>query len=174
MVRPGVEIREGYHIENPNREKASSKATKAVVILLLLVSAALMAIVLLGGWSKLAGMIPVLVGWILVYLLMAYYVARWNRGVLPLAAALAILMGIFAGIAGPEWFDRDKTGFSSPALDDSVVGLVTLLIIPVQVLLLAFSMRGFQQAWSVEVEVPDGQHYEPGKHFDAAGRPQTV
>lgn len=175
MARPGVEIREGYHIEHPNQHKAANKATKAVVILLLLVSAALMTIVLLGGWSKLAGMEVVLIGWILVYVLMAYYVARWNRGVLPLAAALAILMGIFAGIAGPEWFDRDKAGFSSPALDESVLGLVTLLIVPVQVLLIGFAMRGFQQAWNVEVEVPDGQHYEPGMGFeDDAGRPATA
>ena len=174
MVRPGVEIREGYHIEHPNQHKASSKATKAVVILLLLVSAALMTIVLLGGWSKLAGMDVVLIGWVLVYLVMAYYVGRWKRGILPLAAALAILMGIFAAIAGPEWFDRDKTGFSNPALDESVLGLVTLLIVPVQVLLIGFSMRGFQQEWSVEVEVPDGQHYEPGKHFDPPGRTATA
>jgi hypothetical protein len=173
MVRPGVEIREGYHIEHPNQHKASSKATKAVVILLLAVSAVLMTIVLLGGWSKLAGMEVVLIGWILVYLLMAYYVARWNRGVLPLAAALAILMGIFAGIAGPEWFDRDKTGFSSPALDESVLGLVTLLIVPVQILLIGFSMRGFQQAWNVEVEVPDGKHYEPGMGYED-GSPATA
>ena len=103
MVRPGVEIREGYHIENPNREKASSKATKAVVILLLLVSAGLMTIVLLGGWSKLAGMIPVLVGWILVYLLMAYYVARWNRGVLPLAAAETSGRLSSIGTHSPGW-----------------------------------------------------------------------
>jgi len=174
MAQQPVEIREGYHIEHPNREKASSKATKAVVILLLLVSAGLMTIVLLGGWAKLAGMEVVLIGWIAVYLLMAFYIARWNRGALPLAAALAMLMGIFAGIAGPEWFDRDKTGFTSPALDESVLGLVTLLIIPVQVLLIGFAMRGFQQAWNVEVEVPDGQHYEPGKHFDESGRPITA
>jgi presenilin-like A22 family membrane protease len=169
MALPGVEIREGYHIEHPNQHKASSKATKAVVILLLVVSAALMTIVMLGGWSKLAGMQVVLIGWILVYILMAYYVARWNRGVLPLAAALAILMGIFAAIAGPEWFDRDKAGFSSPALDESILGLVTLLIVPVQVLLIGFAMRGFQQAWNVEVEVPDGQHYEPGKGYQETG-----
>jgi presenilin-like A22 family membrane protease len=174
MVRPGVEIREGYHIEHPNQHKAANKATKAVVILLLIVSAALMTIVLIGGWKKLAGMELVLIGWILVYLLMAFYVARWNRGVLPLAAALAMLMGIFAGIAGPEWFDRDKTGFSSPALDASVLGLITLLIIPVQVLLIGFAMRGFQQVWNVEVEVPDGQHYEPGTHIDESGRPATA
>jgi hypothetical protein len=175
MAMPDQEVREGYHLEHPNREKASSKATKAVVMLLLLVSVGLMVIVLLGGWSKLAGMMVVLIGWILVYLLMAFYVARWNRGVLPLAAALAILMGIFAGIAGPEWFDRDKTGFSSPALDEAVIGLVTLLIIPVQILLIGFSMRGFQQAWNVEVEVPDGEHYEPGRHAeDEPARPATA
>ena len=173
MARQAIEIREGYHIEHPNREKASSKATKAVVILLLLVSAGLMTIVLLGGWTKLAGMEVVLIGWIVVYLLMAFYIGRWNRGALPLAAALAMLMGIFAGIAGPEWFDRDKTGFSSPALDESVLGLVTLLIIPVQVLLIAFAMRGFQQAWNVEVEVRDGEHYQPG-HYDDSGRPVTA
>jgi hypothetical protein len=130
--------------------------------------------VLLGGWAKLAGMEVVLIGWILVYLLMAFYAARWNRGVLPLTAALAMVMAIFAGIAGPEWFDRDKTGFTSPALDENVLGLVTLLIIPVQILLIGFAMRGFQQAWNVEVEVPDGQHYEPGVHYDKPGQAATT
>ena len=42
-------------IEHPNREKAASRATKAVVILLLLVSAALVAIVTIGGWDALEG-----------------------------------------------------------------------------------------------------------------------
>ena len=88
---------------------------------------------------------------------MAFFVARWNRGVLPVAAALAIILLIFAAVAGPEWFDRDKTGFNDPALDEDVLGLVTLLIVPVQILLIAFAMRGFQQAWNVEVErYPDG------------------
>jgi hypothetical protein len=166
MAVEKIEVREGYHIERPNREKASAKATKAVVVLLLLVSAGLMLIVALGGWSKLAGMQIVLLGYILVYILMAFYVARWNRGVLPLAAALAIILGIFAAIAGPQWFARDKAGFTSPALDENILGLITLLLVPVQVLLIGFSMRGFQQAWNVEVEIPDGQHYEPGMHFD--------
>jgi presenilin-like A22 family membrane protease len=166
MAVEKIEVREGYHIERPNREKAASKATKAVIILLLLASAALMLIVTLGGWSKLAGMQVVQIAYLLVYVLMAFYVARWNRGVLPMAAALAIILGIFAAIAGPQWFDRDKAGFSSPALDESILGLITLLIVPVQVLLIGFAMRGFQQAWNVEVEVPDGQHYEPGMHFE--------
>jgi len=172
MAQP-IEEREGYHIERPNREKAASKATKAAVILLLLVSTGLMLIVTVGGWEKLAGAKAVQVGYILLYLLIAFYVARWNRGVLTIAAALAIVLGIFAAIAGPEWFSRDKTGFTSPLLDESVLGLVTLLIVPVQILLIAFSMRGFQQAWNVEVEVPDGQHYRPG-HYDEPGQGQPA
>jgi presenilin-like A22 family membrane protease len=175
MAQP-IELREGYHIERPNREKAASKATRAVVILLLLASAFLVVIVTLGGWSRLAGLQVVQIGYIVLYVVMAYYVARWNRGVLPLAAALAIILAIFAAIAGPQWFDRDKAGFSSPALDESVLGLITLLIIPVQLLLIAFSMRGFQQAWSVEVEVADGQLYRPGGFDDegAGARPATA
>ena len=161
---PEAEVREGYHIERPNRGKAASKATKAVVILLLLASAFLVFVVTVGGWSKLAGMQAIQIAYMLVYLVMAFYVARWNRGVLPIAAALAIILGIFAAIAGPEWFDRDKSGFTSPALNESVVGLVTLIIIPVQLLLIAFSMRGFQQAWNVEVEVPAGETYQPELH----------
>jgi presenilin-like A22 family membrane protease len=148
----------------PNRDKAASKATKAVVMLLLVASAGLILIVTIGGWSKLAGMQPVSLAYVIVYLIMAFYVARWNRGVLPMAAALAILLGIFAAIAGPQWFDRDKFGFTDPALPAGVLGLLTLLIVPVQVLLIAFAMRGFQQAWNVEVEVPAGETYHPDVH----------
>ena len=139
-------------IEHPNREMASSKATRAVVIFLLLVSAALVAIVTVGGWSALQGAQGVQVAYIVLYLVMAYYVARWNRGVLPVAAALAIILLIFAAVSGPEWFDRDKTGFDDPALDSGLLGLITLLIVPVQLLLIAFAMRGFTQEWNVEVE----------------------
>jgi len=141
-------------IDRPNRDKASSKATRAIVFLLLLVSAGLTAVVTFGGWDKLAGMKPVSIGYIVVYLVMAFYVLRWNRGVLPIAAALAIILGIFAAIAGPQWFERDKSGFTNPALDADLLGLLTLLVVPVQVLLIAFAMRGFQQAWNVEVERP--------------------
>jgi lysylphosphatidylglycerol synthetase-like protein (DUF2156 family) len=139
-------------IEHPNREMASSKATRAVVIFLLLVSAALVAIVTVGGWSALQGAKGLQVAYIVLYLVMAYYVARWNRGVLPVAAALAIILLIFAAVSGPPWFDRDKTGFEDPALDSGLLGLITLLIVPVQLLLIAFAMRGFTQEWNVEVE----------------------
>jgi len=154
-------------IEHPNREKASSKATRAVVFLLLLVSAGLTAVITFGGWSKLAGMKPVSIAYIVVYLIMAFYVLRWNRGVLPIAAALAIILGIFAAIAGPQWFERDKAGFTNPALDADFLGLLTLIVVPVQVLLIAFAMRGFQQAWNVEVE-------RPRSESGYSGEPQTA
>ncbi|MDX6716735.1 MAG: hypothetical protein QOH30_3293 [Baekduia sp.] len=139
-------------IEHPNRQKSANKATKAVVLLLLLVSVALMLIVTIGGWSVLQGAKPVQIGYIVIYLIMAFYVGRWNRGVLPVAAALAILLAIFAAVAVPGWFDRDAAGFAQPAIDAGVLGLVTAILIPVQILLIAFSMRGFTQAWNVEVE----------------------
>jgi hypothetical protein len=139
-------------IEHPNRRKATSKVTKVLVVLLLLISAALILIVTIGGWDKLEGAKALQIAYIALYLLMAVLVARWNRGVLPVAAALAIIMLIFAAIAGPAWFERDKEGFADPALDPSVLGLVTLLLVPVQALLILAAMSGFRQAWNVEVE----------------------
>ena len=144
-------------IEHPNRKKASSKASRAVVILLLLVSAALVLIVTVGGWDALQGAKLLQIAYILVYLGMAFYVARWNRGVLPVVAALAIIMAIFAAVAAPAWFDRDKPGFTDPDLSSEILGTITAIIVPVQIILIAFAMRGFQQAWNVEVErYPDG------------------
>jgi lysylphosphatidylglycerol synthetase-like protein (DUF2156 family) len=148
-------------VEHPNREKAESKATRAIVVLLLVVSALLIFAVTAGGWSELQGAQVVSISYIVVYVVMAFFVARWNRGVLPVAAGLAILFAVVAAVAAPAWFERDKDGFNDPALDPALLGLLTLIIVPVQVLLIAFAMRGFQQQWNVEVEVaPD--ETEPG------------
>ena len=73
---------------------------------------------------------------------------------LPVAAALAIVLLIFAAVSVPGWFARDKPGFDDPALASDVVGILTALLIPLQLLLIGFAMRGFQQAWNVEVERP--------------------
>jgi hypothetical protein len=145
----------GVVITHPNRDKPVVQATRATVIVLLLASAALVAIVTIGGWSVLQGMLPVQIGYILVYLTLAFFAARWNRGVLPVAAALAVLLAIFALVAGPAWFDRDKTGFAQPTLNAGLLGLLTLLIVPLQMLLVAFAMRGFSQGWNVELERRD-------------------
>jgi hypothetical protein len=144
--------------EHPNRHKATSKVTKWIVIALLLVSVALMLFVTIGGWSMLEGAKGPLVAYMLIYVILAFYCARWRTGTLPLAAALAIVLLIFAAIAGPEWYARDKTGFTDPSIPSDVLGLATLLLVPVQFLLIAFAMRGFSQNWHVEVERPR----EPG------------
>jgi hypothetical protein len=154
----------GYVIDRPNRAKASSKTTRAIVVGLLLISAAVMLIVMLGGWSTLQSGAVLQLAYVVIYIGMAYYIAQWNRGPLPVAAALAIILAIFAAIAAPEWFQRDKDGFATPetafgttGLEASVLGLLTLLLLPLQVLLIAFSLRAFRQDWHVEVERPVGR-----------------
>ncbi len=142
-------------ITHPNRDKPVVQATRATVVVLLLVSAALMLVVTVGGWNLLEGAIPIQIGYIVVYLTFAFYAARWNRGVLPISAALAVLLMIFAAVAGPGWFARDKSGFAQPTLNASLLGLLTLLIVPVQILLVTFTMRGFSQGWNVELERRD-------------------
>ncbi len=151
-------------IDRPNRDKASSKTTRAIIVALLLISAALMLVVMLGGWSALQSGAVLQLAYVVLYFVMAYYIGQWNRGPLPVAAALAIILGIFAVIAGPEWFQRDKTGFSTPdsvlgttGLASDTLGVVTLLLVPLQALLIFFSMQGFRQEWHVEVERPVGR-----------------
>ncbi len=139
-------------IERPNRAKASSKATRAAVVLLLLLSAFLMAVITIGAWDALVGAKALQIIYILLYVGIAVMVLRWSRGVLPLAAALAMVLMIFAIVSVPGWFERDKDGFTDPAIASDIVGLLTALLVPLQLLLIAFAMRGFQQAWNVEVE----------------------
>jgi lysylphosphatidylglycerol synthetase-like protein (DUF2156 family) len=170
MVRhmpPVRNLRPGHVVIYPNRGKAGSKLIKAIVTALLLVSAALILIVTIAAWSKLQGLKPVNIIWALLYVVMAFYVFRWNRGLLPLAAALAILMLILAviaglGAAGTSWFDRNHVGYAAPHslfggnwFGPDTIGALTLIIAPVQALLIFFSMQGFAQGWNVEQEVPE-------------------
>jgi presenilin-like A22 family membrane protease len=145
----------GVIITHPNRDKPVVQATRATVVVLLLVSVALMLVITIGGWSVLEGAIPLQIGYVVVYLMFAFFAMRWNRGVLPISAALAVLLAIFALVAGPSWFARDKSGFAQPALNAGLLGLLTLLVVPVQMLLVAFAMRGFSQGWNVELERRD-------------------
>ena len=139
-------------IEHPNRDTAASRSTKALVVALMLASAALLAIATAGGWSRLQGAKPVQIAYVVLYLVIAFYVARWRSGLLPVAGALAIVLLLFAAISGPEWFDRDKAGFSDPALASGLLGVLTLVLVPLQILLIVCAARGFSQRWGVEVE----------------------
>ena len=151
-------------VEHPNREKAESKATKAIVTLLLVISAVLVLVITLGGWSELQGAKPIAFFYIFIFLLTAYYVHQWNRGVLPVVAVLAVLLAVVAAVAAPGWFDRDKAGFDDPTLDPALLGLLTVIVVPVQLLLLGFALRGFAQKWNVEVET----------HYDDYDMPQRA
>jgi hypothetical protein len=165
-VPPVRNLPPGYTIIYPNRSKATSQTTRLIVVLLLLISVGLMLIVTVGGWSKLQGLKPINFVWCLLYLIFAFYTFRWVRGLLPIAAALAVILLILAviagtGYAGTSWFDRNNTGFASAksllggkGLDPDTLGLVTLLIAPVQALLIFFAMQAFGQGWNVEQEVP--------------------
>ncbi len=139
-------------IEHPNRHKASSQLARLVVIVLLLASAVLVMIISVGGWETLEGVKAVQLAYIGIYLVFAIFVARWSRGVLPMVAGLAIILGIFGAIAAPAWFDRDKDGFTDPALDADLLGLLCGLLVPLQLALIVVAMLAFRQHWNVEVE----------------------
>jgi hypothetical protein len=160
-------ITPGYTVIYPNRDKAASTLVKLIVALLLVGSAALMLAITVGGWSKLEGLKPVDFIWALVYVIFAFYiVTRWARGLLPIAAAMAILLLITAviagtGASGTSWFDRSNFGFGSAkslfggtGLGPDTLGTLTVLLIPVQALLILFAGIGFAQGWNVELEVP--------------------
>ncbi len=169
-VPPVRNLPPGYTVIHPNRDKAAAKTMKVIVVLILLASVGLMLIITFGGWSKLQGLKPVNFAWCFLYLVIAYYVWRWNRGVLPIAAALAILLLLVTLIAGTgqfgsgsatSWFDRNHSGFAAAqsifggkGLGPDFLGLMVVLLIPVQVLLIVFGMRAFAQGWNVEIEVP--------------------
>jgi len=131
---------------------------KAVVSFVLLVSAGLLIVITIGGWERLLGASVAVMSllWAGLYILFALLVARWNRGVLPVAAALAVILAIFAAIAAPDWFARSKDGLDSPALPEDLLGLLTVIVVPVQFILIVVSMVAFNQNWHVEEERPVG------------------
>ena len=170
------QARPGYELWRPNRAKSETKATRVLIALVLLVSAGLILIVTIGGWDRLQGatVAAITIAWAALYVLFAFLILRWNRGVLPVAAALAIILAIFAVIAAPAWFARDKEGLSSPALPEELLGLLTFLIVPVQLVLIAVAMVGFNQNWHVEEERPIGGGDDYDAPPDVDDRPEPA
>jgi lysylphosphatidylglycerol synthetase-like protein (DUF2156 family) len=167
-------VRPGYELWRPNREKSQTQTTKAIVSFVLLVSAALMVVITIGGWTRLEGASVAIMSllWAGLYVFFALLVARWNRGVLPVAATLAIILAIFAAVAAPGWFARDKPGLSPPPLPDDLLGLLTILVVPVQLVLIAVAMVAFNQNWHVEEERPVGGVPLAGEHEDDVFPPE--
>lgn len=159
------EARPGYELWRPNREKASSSTTKFVIVILLLATAILTGIVTITGFSLLEGGIGMGIAcaiYVVLYVLFAFLVARWNRGVLPVAAALSTLLLIFCAVGANSWFARDKSGFDEAMIPVPLIGLFVLILIPLQVLVIAVAMIGFSQEWHVEEERPIGQSEDYG------------
>jgi hypothetical protein len=164
MPAEGRHLPPGYVVTYPNREKLTSRLMRLIVIGLLLLSVVLMLAVTVGGWSKLQGLTWLNFAWCIAYLLIAVMVARWARGLLPIAAAFAVLLLIIALIAGfggsgTSWFQRNHVDYTAPqslfgggGFTADTLGVLVFAIAPVQVLLIIFSMQGFTQGWNVEVE----------------------
>jgi hypothetical protein len=143
----------GVVITHPNREKAVVQSTRAIVILLMLANAGLLLLISIGGFKDLVFLsLAVQFFFIAFYLLLAFFAVRWNRGVLPVASSLSVLIIIFAVTGASSWFDREAVGFTQPLLNANLLGILTLLLVPLQILLITFAMRGFQQGWNVELE----------------------
>ena len=174
-------IRPGYTVIHPNRAKPACKVAKFVVVALLIVSIVLMLAVTIGGWSELEGLKPVNFIWGLVDAVLAFYILRWSRGLLPIAAALAILLLIVAviagtGLSGTSWADREHAGFAASqslfgggGFSDSTLSFLTILLIPVQVALIVVAMIAFAQGWNVELEVPEEEARRRGSPPVARG-----
>jgi lysylphosphatidylglycerol synthetase-like protein (DUF2156 family) len=167
------EVRPGYELWRPNREKAGSVTTKFVIVLLLLATAALAALITIGGWALLkggSGMGIVCIIYVILYVFFAYRVARWGRGVLPVAAALSMILAIFCAVGANSWFSRDKNGFDEALLPSSLLGLLVVLLALLQLVLIAAAFYGFSQEWHVEEERPIGS----GEDYGAGGAPDGV
>ncbi len=169
-------MRPGYELWRPNREKAGSVTTKWIVVLLLLITAILAAIITVGGWSVLQGgegMGFVCGVYAILYAFFAFLVARWRRGILPLAAALSMILAIFCAVGASSWFARDKSGFNQAALSSSVVGVLVIVLMVVQLVVIVVALYGFNQGWNIEEERPigNGEDYGAGSSGTAAAQP---
>src|SRR4051795_11333623 len=136
------EVRPGYELWRPNREKAGSITTKFVIVLMLLATAVIAALITIGGWSLLKGggsMGLVCAIYAILYAFFAFLVARWSRGILPVAAALSMILAIFFAVGAGSWFERDKAGFDEAALSSSLLGTLVVILGLLQLILIAFA-----------------------------------
>jgi hypothetical protein len=170
------EVRPGYELWRPNREKAGSITTKFVIVLLLLATAVLAALITIGGWSLLKGggaMGIVCAIYAILYAFFAYLVFRWSRGILPLAAALSMILAIFCAVGADSWFARDKDGFAEALFPTSLLGMLVVILGLVQIVLIVAALYGFNQEWHVEEERPIGSSEDYGAGAES-GAPQPA
>jgi hypothetical protein len=170
-------VRPGFELWRPNREKAGSVTTKFVIVLLLLATAALAAVITIGGWSLLkggGGMGIVCAIYAILYAFFAFLVARWSRGILPLTAALSMILAIFCAVGANSWFERDKAGFDEALLPSALLGTLVVILGLLQIVVIVAAMYGFNQEWHVEEERPIGSGEDYGAGAGPGGTPQPA
>ena len=104
----------------------------------------------------------------LLYAFFAFLVSRWSRGILPVAAALSMILAIFCAVGANSWFARDKAGFEDALIPVSLIGLLVVILALLQIVLIAAALYGFNQEWHVEEERPIGS----GEDYGAGAPPE--
>jgi hypothetical protein len=163
-------VRPGYELWHPNREKAETITTKFVIVVLMVATSAIAALVTITGFSLLSGgsgMGIVCFVYAALYAFFAFLVARWSRGVLPIAAAFSMILAIFSAVGVDSWFARDKAGFEEALIPASLIGVLVLVLALLQLAMVALTLYGFNQEWHVEEERPIGS----GEDYGAGASP---
>jgi hypothetical protein len=166
------EVRPGYELWRPNREKAESVTTKIVLVFLLAATSIVAVIVAIAGFSLMSGGTGMAIATLiygLLYAFFAFLVARWNRGILPVAAALSMILAILCAVGANSWFARDKSGFEEGLLPVTLIGLFVVILALLQIVLIAAALYGFNQEWHVEEERPIGS----GEDYGAGAPPEN-
>ncbi|HEX3173592.1 MAG TPA: hypothetical protein VHQ43_05175 [Solirubrobacterales bacterium] len=153
------EVRPGYELWHPNREKAEVVTTKFVIAFLMLATGLIAGLVTVAGFSLLSGgggMGVVCLIFAVLYVFFAFLVTRWSRGILPVAASLSMILAIFCAVGADSWFARDKAGFDGALIPVPLIGLLVIILVLLQIVLIAACFYGFSQDWHVEEERPIG------------------
>ena len=164
------EVRPGYELWRPNREKAEAITIKFVLALLLAATSAIAFLVTITGFSLMtggSGMGVVCFIYAALYAFFTFLVIRWNRGILPVAAALSMILAILCAVGADSWFARDKAGFEDALVPVTLIGLLVVILAILQLIVVAVSLYAFNQNWHVEEERPIGS----GEDYGAGASP---
>jgi hypothetical protein len=166
------EVRPGYELWRPNREKADSVTTKIVTVILLAATSIIAIIIAITGFSLMSGgtgmaIMTLIYG--LLYAFFAFLVLRWNRGILPVVAALSMILAILCAVGADSWFARDKSGFEDGLIPVTLIGLFVVILALLQIILVAVALYGFNQEWHIEEERPIGS----GEDYGAGAPPEN-
>ena len=95
-------------------------------------------------------------GWALLYVVFALLVMRWSRGRASGGGGAGGDHDHLRRRRGRRLVRTRQARGRIPALPEDLLGLLTIIVIPVQFLLLVVAMIAFNQQWSVEEERPIG------------------